>query len=92
MAEISGVKISFMKTSISVSGQFSDRTFFATPVTERFPSLLSVVNIDSLFVLSHSSISYLHLISLFGKAVTAPSPYFHIFPQQPACRGQAEEL
>ena len=31
-------------------GHFSDRIFFVTPVMVRFSSLLSVINIDSLFV------------------------------------------
>ena len=31
-------------------GHSSDRTFFATPVVVRFSSLLSVIDIDSLFV------------------------------------------
>ncbi len=32
------------------SGHFSDRTFFANPVIARLLNLLSVINIDSLFV------------------------------------------
>ena len=36
--------------STTLPGHLSDRTFFATPVMVRFSSLLSVINIDSLFV------------------------------------------
>ena len=46
--------------------------YFATPVEVRFLSLLSVINIDSLYVLYPSSLSYLHFIALFGRAATAP--------------------
>jgi hypothetical protein len=38
----------------------------------RFPSLLSVINIDSVICLSPDDASFVHFIALFGKAATAP--------------------
>jgi hypothetical protein len=56
----------------TLPGHFSDRTFFVTPVVKRFPSLLSVINIDSVICLSPDDTSFVHFIALFGKAATAP--------------------
>ena len=49
--------------TITVPGHFSDRIFFVTPVVARFFSLLSVINIDSLFVcLSVALLSFILLL------------------------------
>ena len=58
--------------AVTLPGHLSDRTFFVTPVMERFSSLLSVINIDSVICLSPDDASFVHFIALFGKAATAP--------------------
>ena len=63
-----GRKISqVFKLLITSSGHFSDRTFFATPVMVRFSSLLSVINIDSLFVCLQMTLLSFILLLCSGK-------------------------
>ena len=44
------VKLRVLAPLITRPGHFSDRNFFVTPAVTRFSILLSVINIDSLFV------------------------------------------
>ena len=53
--------------TISSPGHFSDRTFFATPATTRFSSLLSVINIDSLIVCLQVTLLSFLLLLCSGK-------------------------
>ena len=59
------VKLGVLEPLITRSGHFSDRTFFVTPAATRFFSLLSVINIDSLFVCLQ--VTLLSFILLLGS-------------------------
>ena len=51
----------------TLPGHLSDRTFFVTPVMVRFSSLLSVINIDSLFVCLQVTLLSFILLLCSGK-------------------------
>ena len=63
-----GCKISQLPKPPSTSpGHFSDRTFFVTLAMTRFSSLLSVINIDSLFVCLQMTLLSFLLLLCSGK-------------------------
>ena len=61
-------KISQLLKPLSTSpGHFSDRTFFVTPAVTQLSSLLSVINIDSLFVCLQIALLSFILLLCSGK-------------------------